>query len=990
MDTVPSPASLANAPELAVVGGGLMGCMAAVAAARRGRRTVVVEKRQYLGREVAACDHSFVAVPCNPGCDLRSGLVPGFASLFSDCAAPDELLLSPGLVRQRLQALLESEGVAVLHEAEAVAVSASDGAATGLLLACPTGLAWLPAGAVVDATERANLLRALAGRRHLDPAPATVRMVLEMEVPHGTALPADPGAGLRRAETALELEPGSVRLHPTIRLGTVLVEFAFRSHRAEAGRGPAAAARSRIEAEARARALGLAAWLRAGLPAWRAASLCHLADECHIDQESAAPAADLGNVAAAPLLPWGFSIADAVAAGAAVEALVEALAPRPPRPGGRWRGRCLDLAAEEVALRPSADEALPVPVWDASWDGEPPERLDAEVCVAGTGAAGGMAMLAATERGRRVVAVDANRILGGTHTVGRVVAYYHGHQGGANAAAAEAAGRLAAAAIAAPPPGGLPHALLLDESAALAVVLGGTRVCGARVEGGRLARTIVANEDGLCAISAAVSIDATGNADLAVLAGAATECGDSRDGMLQSFSMWGTEVYPAPHFFSCRCLGDPGVYQPGLWSEHLRAIAIAHRDPACSAHQISPMVTPREGRRIVGEAALTLEDVQLRRAVPDALAVACTSADSHAFTSSDLGRIGGMGGGEDLPVLIPFGCFIPRGIEGLLVGGKAISGERDATSFCRMNADVKNAGYALGAAAAMAAAIGRGVRAVDLTALRQELRRLGVLPEWAFAERPAPSVAAAVARLGEGGPAALCPLLALPAAAALAELERAFTDAPPDEGFHSRRSLLVQALAWHGSATGAAQLARLLHRAMDEGRHLTPPSRRAPRLHQGWQEDDARLVDRLATMAGRSGGQAEVRAALARLVEATPGAGEAVRPPMPYDASRRDIAFEPFANRLLVLAYAVERKAGPELAPAMEELLARPGVAGHHTLLGARTAPLFLSAHREFRLAVAAWRCGAPHGREILERYRNDAHAFLRRTARALLPMPGR
>ena len=50
-----------GSPEILIIGGGLTGCVAAVEAVERGRSVVVVEKRAYLGREISAHDHTFVA-----------------------------------------------------------------------------------------------------------------------------------------------------------------------------------------------------------------------------------------------------------------------------------------------------------------------------------------------------------------------------------------------------------------------------------------------------------------------------------------------------------------------------------------------------------------------------------------------------------------------------------------------------------------------------------------------------------------------------------------------------------------------------------------------------------------------------------------------------------------------------------------------------------------------------------------------------------------
>ena len=949
---------MAKAVDVVVVGGGIAGCLAAVAAAERGRSVAVVEKRAYLGREVSAYNHTFVGCAADDGA-FRQCPEP-FRRLFR-LHGGGEIVAPEGMTRQSLLAILEERGIPVLFEAEPVAATVADGTANGLLLACPAGLVWLAAGGVLDATENQNVLRTLADRPYLDKGEALVHGVFETGLPSKTVLPE--AAALAAVEAALGLEPGSLRVHGSLWSDTVAVEYAYRTTVA-ANDG---AARTRLETASRQRSVDLARHLRDNVPAFASSGVSHLAFECHVAQPGVVPS-PVANVAAVPVLPWGFSLADVASAATGVEAVLDDLAigGTAEAPTGELVGHGLRVAAGDLAFQPLADDGLPVSLLACT----SPERLvpravlSCDVCVAGVGTGGGMAMVAAAGKGCSVVALEANRDLGGTHTTGGVVGYYAGYRGGASGTAQEEAKRLNPAGVVANGPGGISHAEYLRRKAEAGgvLLLTGTRVCGVVVEGGAVAYILAANENGLCAIRAQVAIDATGDGDLAALAGAEYEIGDAHDGMVQSYSMWGKELYPTPSFLAQRYLTDPGIFHPDVYSERLRAIAVAHRDN--SPHHISPMLTPREGRRIVGEHRLTMADILSQRIFPDALAVACTQTDSHAFASSDFDRLGGAGGGAHLRVRIPYGAFLPKGIDCLLVAAKAISGERDATCFCRMNADIKNAGWAVGLAAAEAARNGIGVRDIDLPALQEELKRLRILPDWAFATETGKGAPPRLATLAEGGFAALVDLLYVPAAKALPLLEARYAEAlgggPADPG-NPEQVQLCLALAWHGSVLGGDLLSTLLERAVAAGQHVTLPRIRSFRqgiVAGGEGRDDYPWVNRLLVMAGRAGSR-EVVAPLARLVAETPGLGEPLPRTMPYDERRKDIVSEPFYSRLRNVAFAVERQADAALVPAMEALLRREGVAGHSVALGECASPRYMLAHLEIWLARAAARCGS-------------------------------
>ncbi|MEK6796829.1 MAG: FAD-dependent oxidoreductase [Spirochaetota bacterium] len=974
---------LKKTPDIIIVGGGITGCIAAVEAKKRGFHPLMIEKRPYLGREIAAYDHTFIRCDAD---DAALRRIPGeFTPLFLQHGG-GEIVAAEGYIRQQLMAIIESHRIPVLFEAEAVALAHSEGKTAGIMIACPAGLCSMPSAVVLDATERGALLRMLGNGPNVAAGAVTVHAVFEMGVSgkSSACIASIDGAGLARVASENGLLHGSVHLHTTLRADTVVIDYAF----AASSSGALFETQSIIDADARMRSVSLAAYLRANIPAFTDSRLTHIGFEAHIRDNTPNVTSSITNVSALPCLEWGFSLNDVADNAAATAAIINGLT-IPSRRGNTQEifvGRGWSAAADALGLTPYNDEALTVPLSVVTRPGAIPllASFSADVCVAGIGAGGGLAMLAASERGASVIALDLNREPGGTYTAGRVSGYYEGYHGGVNTFVTEEAAALIKPAGGGGH-GGLTHSNLLSVKARERGIrsLTATRVCGVRSDHGALTEILAANEDGLFSVKARVTIDATGDGDVAAFAGASYAVGDPHDGMMQSYSMWGVEVYPCPNFQANRFLTDPDIISPDMYSERLRAVSLGHRGN--SPFHIAPMFTVREARRIIGEKSLTMRGILDATPVDDVIAVASTQADSHAHTTSDLAKIGTIGSGRPLRVRIPYGCFIPKGIDGLFVAAKAISGERDATSFCRMNADIKNAGYAVGAAAAYAVKNGCKVRDIDIQVLQADMRTKGILPEWAF------SLDDGAVHTGpdDGGFAQFDRMLRLDTTEAVPILTKRFEQsAQQGDRYFSERTFAAMALAWHGSAAGGEYLADVLARAVAEGRHRTPPRLNAIRTvvaALGEGRDDHSIVNRLLIMAGRSGAHGMFDTSLAHIIDAVPGLGTVTPKIMPYDSNRGDIVSEPFYQRLRNIAFAVERHPGKALKKPMDALLRRTGITGYDTPMHSGRSPRYMLAYLEICLAAAAFLCGSLSGKRILSRYAGDVHCFLRDHARKTL-----
>ncbi len=130
----------------------------------------------------------------------------------------------------------------------------------------------------------------------------------------------------------------------------------------------------------------------------------------------------------------------------------------------------------------------------------------------------------------------------------------------------------------------------------------------------------------------------------------------------------------------------------------------------------------RETRRIVGEYQLDASDVLGARKFDDAIARGAYPVDIHNPTGSGT-TLKRVPPGEAYD--IPLRCLLPKSVEGLLVAGRCISGTHEAHSSYRVMPIVMATGQAAGACAALAAEAGKPPRSLPARQVQLELLRQG-------------------------------------------------------------------------------------------------------------------------------------------------------------------------------------------------------------------------------------------------------------------------
>lgn len=281
------------------------------------------------------------------------------------------------------------------------------------------------------------------------------------------------------------------------------------------------------------------------------------------------------------------------------------------------------------------------------------------------------------------------------------------------------------------------------------------------------------NKSGRQVVLAKAFVDATGDGDVAVMAGAIYEKGRSGDGLAQpmtlNFRMGGVDIDSMPSreemnrlFREAKLKGEVTVPREDLlWffttrrgEIHFNTTRIVEVD-GINAEDLTYaefegrrqmvelegflkkkvpgfeeayllmsgiQVGVRETRRIMGEYMMTGRDIVEAGKFKDSIAKGSYPIDIH--------NPKGEGTVIKAPpprefYEIPYRCLIPRKVENLLVAGRCISTTHEAQAAVRVIPIVVAIGQAAGTAAAMSVKYGVCPRTLDVHMLRETLRKQG-------------------------------------------------------------------------------------------------------------------------------------------------------------------------------------------------------------------------------------------------------------------------
>ncbi|MCL6430974.1 MAG: FAD-dependent oxidoreductase, partial [Anaerolineae bacterium] len=739
--------------DVAVVGGSLAGVSVALTLARAGRSVVLVEPRTYLARDIFAPLRPWLPVP--PGTDLGTlpEPIPDCIGASHTALEEGEIPLYPDGVKIRLEDMLLAAGVQLLYASVPVGVVAPGGNLAGVIVANKSGRQVIACRAVVDGTETALVARLAGAQFAPEPAESAVYSVtlefdqvalgddvVELPVPARLAVVGD-----------------RVRVHRGYRgCGYMLVECGFLLGRSASMPLDV----TRREVVAREKAIQVASYLLHEHEAFRLAYLAAVSHELFgpyttplagttppcVDPALASYAGPLAGLycleAARTPFPGGDPISACRRAGTLARAIAE-LWPSSAAPA-------IGASAEEP--RPSASAAAPLAVREQTQarPGASLEEIPVEpttvpilaqvgVLTVGGGTAGAVAAIAAAREGVSTLVVDMNPGLGGTGTYGGVDSYWigwrHGYFEQVCAWIDREHDRLRHPRLHGITPRwnieAKTHALLTEAQDAGVELLFHAVAFGALVEGNTVRGVVAATRLGPVALLGDVTIDGTGDGDVAAFAGAEYVYGAARDHAVMWYSL---RPIPVPghtrnNFTSMVDVSDIIDYNRAL-------LAARRRLPGQHYHDHGNYLATRESRHVVGDAWVTLSDHLLRRPWPDVINISLSNNDIKGQTDSDWFRCGLIP--PQFEIETPYRALLPKGLENILVIGKAISVSHDALPAVRMQPDFENLGGAAGLAAALAVKAGCTARQVDVRAVQERLVEIGVLPAQVLTRRLVP------------------------------------------------------------------------------------------------------------------------------------------------------------------------------------------------------------------------------------------------------------
>ena len=349
------------------------------------------------------------------------------------------------------------------------------------------------------------------------------------------------------------------------------------------------------------------------------------------------------------------------------------------------------IPSRQVKFEDSDDPGLSIPLKRCHF---PVERYlnDGEmfdVVVAGGGTAGITAAFGASEMGAATAVVEYFNDPGGTKTIGGVMGYYHGIKDTPFIEQIEDQSFRLTEQTGLTKRAGRKIYLAQRFEKTGGKFISGAIICGSLVRNKKVEGILCCKDGKLFRITGNVTIDATGDADIAAFAGAVCYHGEKRAGITQNYSQWNIVGGSRPPSYPS---SDYDLIDISRISEFQRGLFLSHYE--AHFYNFYPYLTVRESRRIKGLYELNLIDAVERTHFEDIISAASSDYDPHYVGNSEFTRCGFLLPHSNVVrVEIPYRSVVPEGLSGLLVTGKAFSQTHNAMQFTRMSGDLSVLGY---------------------------------------------------------------------------------------------------------------------------------------------------------------------------------------------------------------------------------------------------------------------------------------------------------
>ncbi len=387
-----------------------------------------------------------------------------------------------------------------------------------------------------------------------------------------------------------------------------------------------------------------------------------------------------------------------------------------------------------------AETVEPSPVYDGSFD----------VIVAGLGTAGAVAAFAAAKEGLSVLGLESLSMMGGSASAGSVIGYYYGYKGGLYRKLDEEARDMNRDSYCSP--GGLSDwvgvsqkATMLDHSlkAAGAVCRYGASVTDVLKTGNRV-NGVKWFENGVPHIARAkFVIDCTAEASVCVAADCRMIGGRKSDNRLQPFSSVFMSSWVRKdgqrlmgygyHDDGCVWQYDADAFGAAVLRAAVTRLHLRGDYSDRSYLGIAPLIGLREGLKILGEETIDFETMIAGDFCKEPVYYGLSNLDNHGKDSALEDRIYQdwiticdlWGWNTAIPV--PMGALIPKGVDGLLAGGRNVSVDHNLAMGLRMKDDASKSGEAAAELAFLAIRDGVPAKDVSRGELRARLTETGCL-----------------------------------------------------------------------------------------------------------------------------------------------------------------------------------------------------------------------------------------------------------------------
>ena len=947
--------------DLIVIGGTLFGCFAARRAARKGQRVLLIERRTFLGSDITATLRPWLHRKGWEAFDsemkemfLPEAEKPEVGLTFDphDADGPfgEEIPLFCGSVKKQFMASMMQDGVHVLLMTGVWGVVADPEKtqASAVVVASKFGHHLVRCKSILDTTGQ------LSARPKDDRAGR--RFSLEFFSVR------DPVERRISVPESLGLTGNDIHLHKGKRAPRqCFVEFQFDPELDDP------------EHEARVKAEALCKHLGRNHQAFAESSVNRMAWQTlrvkeaeSIEEERVSRNVLSIDAAKGPVL----SCQDVIDMDTRLAACVDRL------PVGTGREaetdvihhRSGEIPLEQCTVTPLDDFKSPDAIQQIAfaYERHVPKRRQVDVLVAGGGTAGAMAAVAAVEQGAKVAVVEYFPELGGTKTLGGVGGWYAAHRDTSLWQIFHDGVRKERDAFGS----GLTNMMSYFRKQVTehgGQLLTNSIVCGVTMDGNRMTGIVVEREGALSILTGDVVIDATGDGDVAAFAGASFGYGIERMKTTQNYSQWDI-LPPGASWRDAGGSRDYDILMSHYLSEFQRGYQLTHVQS--HYYDFRPMLTVRESRRIVGDYTINMRDILTQRRYPDTICLAYSNYDPHTFGDTPLTRVGCV------PILgisatgaIPYRAILPKGIDGLLISGKAISETHNALQFTRMSWDVMTRGYVTGRIAASISEQGICTREFDVRSIQQGLLDLKIIQDedrvdseedWDNRD----TIEKRVDDLVAGKERGLLNVLMLPMEKIEPVLSKRYAAVSDD----AERTHLAKALAWCGNPVGNDLLLRemktLWEQEVESGRF---PPERQPTF---WP------INQNIALLGMSGD----RQALPAILEIADSM-KLNNPPKKgrnaYEQGRTDWCLLPWYNRIINICFAVEQVPDRIAVRSLTRFLDDPYIGGNITLVPEDATWNIFPAILESRIAATLARCGEKRGFDVLVEYLNDLHYVL-------------